>query len=63
MFTTMRTELLELVDLSADIARYDATRAAKPEISPTQASLDDRRQKEIRLLHLMDKYELSSRRN
>lgn len=31
MFTVMRSELRELLDLAVEIARYDATLAAKPD--------------------------------
>lgn len=63
MFTQMRSELRELVDLTVDIARYDATLAAKPEIRPTTSSLDERRRKEMRKLELMEKYELLGHRH
>ena len=58
MFTTMNRELRELISLTAWIAQYDATRAARPEIVPTEESLDGRRRKELRKVQLMEKYEL-----
>lgn len=58
MFTTMNRELRELISLTAQIAQYDATRAARPEIIPTDKSLDERRRKELRKIQLMEKYEL-----
>lgn len=62
MFTTMKAELRELVELATEIARYDATRAAKPDIAPSEASLEERRRKGMRTLNLMEKYELSGSR-
>lgn len=58
MFTTAKVELRELVRLVAETERYDATLAAKPDIVPTDASIEARRRKEQRKLQLLDKYEL-----
>lgn len=58
MFSTAKTELRELVRLVAETERYDATLAAKPDIVPSEASREERRQKEERKLQLLDKYEL-----
>lgn len=58
MFTTAKAELRELVRLVAETERYDATLAAKPEIVPTDESIEERRRKELRKLQLLDKYEL-----
>ncbi|WP_175719025.1 hypothetical protein [Burkholderia anthina] len=59
MFTRAKAELKELVSLVAEIERYDATLAARPEIVPTEESRAERRRKENRKLELMNKYELA----
>lgn len=58
MFTTAKSELRELVRLVAETERYDATLAAKPNIVPTGASLDEQHRKESRKMQLLEKYEL-----
>lgn len=47
----------EIVRVVAETERYDATLAARPEIVPTGASIEERRRKEQRKLQLLDKYE------
>jgi hypothetical protein len=58
MFSDARRELGELVELTRDIATYDATLAADRTIVPTDESRDERRRKERRKMALMLKYEL-----
>lgn len=58
MFSNAKSELRELVRLVAETERYDATLAAKPDIVPTEASREERRRKEARKMHLLEKYEL-----
>lgn len=58
MFTTAKLELRELLDLTRQIAIYDATLAAKPEIVPEDSATTRRRQWERRQVELMAKYEL-----
>lgn len=58
MLSTAKTELRELVRLVTETERYDATLAAKPDILPSDASREERRQKEQRKMQLLDKYEL-----
>jgi hypothetical protein len=59
MWTTARAELKELVQLTKDVAIFDATLAAKPDLKPTQEATDRRNAMQDRRLALMDKYELT----
>jgi hypothetical protein len=61
MFTTAKSDLRELCKLIDDVARYDATLAARPEIVPTENSREARNRKQARMLSLMEKYELIGR--
>ena len=59
MWSTARAELKELVKLTHDVATFDATLAAKPELKASQEALDKRSSMQARRLELMDKYELT----
>lgn len=59
MWTIARAELRELLKLTKDVATFDATLAAKPELKPTQEAMDRRSAMQDRRLALMDKYELT----
>lgn len=59
MWTVARAELRELLKLTKDVATFDATLAAKPELKPTQEAIDRRTAMQDRRLALMDKYELT----
>lgn len=59
MWTAARAELKELVKLTHDVATFDATLAAKPDLKPSQEAQDKRDAMQARRLELMDKYELT----
>ena len=59
MWTVARAELKELMKLTKEVATYDATLAAKPELKPSQEAIDRRAAMQDRRLALMDKYELT----
>ena len=58
MFSTAKTELRELVELTERIATYDATLAAKRAIKVEETAAQRRRAWELRKIELMKKYEL-----
>ncbi|MBW5284191.1 hypothetical protein [Burkholderia gladioli] len=58
MFTDAKRELKELIALVDQLAREDATRAARPDIVPGEGYDQSRRSRELRSIALMEKYEL-----
>jgi hypothetical protein len=59
MWTIARAELKELVRLTHEVATFDATLAAKPNLKPTPEAIERRTAMQDRRLALMDKYELT----
>ena len=59
MWTVARAELKELMKLTKEVATYDATLAAKPDLKPSQEAMDRLTAMQDRRLALMDKYELT----
>lgn len=59
MWTVARAELRELVKLTKEVATFDATLAAKPDLVPPQEANERRAAMQDRRLALMDKYELT----
>ena len=58
MFSTAKRELRELLDLTRQVAIYDATLTAKPDIIPETSATERRRIWGLRTVELLDKYEL-----
>ncbi|VWC40367.1 hypothetical protein BLA23254_06919 [Burkholderia lata] len=58
MWTQAKAELRELVELTAWLATYEATLAAKRDIVPTVEAREDYHRKVLRKVELMGKYEL-----
>lgn len=58
MWTQARTDLRELVELTAWLATYEATLAANRDIEPTTEARENYHRKVMRKMELMGKYEL-----
>lgn len=59
-FTTARSELIELVQLTTKIAAFHATLAARRDVQPEDSALERRMAWEHRQIELLRKYELSA---